>query len=175
MTSSTPLVRLRPITRHDSERVVAWRNTDSVRSNFIFRDRLTVADQHRWMTEMVDRGRVAQFIIELGKSSVPVGSTYLRDLDTPHHKGEFGIFIGDPSARGCGVGTEAARQILAFGFAELNLNRITLRALAHNRQAIRAYEKVGFTHEGYLRQDVYLDGVATDIVVMAVLKEDWAR
>jgi len=171
---TTPIeVRLRPIAVDDSERFVAWRNSESVRSNFIFRADLSVTDQQRWVTEQVDTGKVAQFIIEVGGERMPVGSTFIRDIDRVHRRGEFGIFIGDEAMRGKGVGTEAAKLIIEHGFRALDLNKIFLRVLAHNVGAARSYENAGFVREGYLRQDVILDGRPTDVILMAVLREDW--
>jgi len=174
MTTET-IVRLRPIAISDSENIVAWRNSESVRSNFIYQADFTVAGQHRWMAEQVATGRVAQFIIELGESQTPVGSTFIRDIDREHRKGEFGIFIGETAARGRGVGTEAAKQMVDHGFSELGLNKIFLRVLAHNRGAVRSYENAGFIREGVLRQDVILAGEPTDVILMAVLREDWRK
>jgi len=175
MGTTPALVRLRPIELDDSDDVVAWRNSASVRSNFIQRADFTVDGQHRWVAEQVQTGKVSQFIIELGEARIPVGSTFIKDIDPVHRKGEFGIFIGDPAARGRGVGTSAARLVVDHGFSALGLNRIYLRVLAHNAGAVRSYENAGFVHEGRLRQDVILDGEPTDVIVMAVLREDWAR
>jgi len=175
MATSDLAVRLRPIGDDDTDLVVCWRNSEAVRLNFIYRATLTVADHRRWLSEQVAPGHVAQFIIEVGDERKPVGSTFIRDIDPVNRRGEFGIFIGDDATRGRGVGTEAARQIVAHGFTELGLNRIYLRVLAHNAGAVHSYEKVGFVREGCLRKDVILDGVPTDVILMAIVREEWER
>lgn len=43
-----------------------------------------------------------------------------------------------------------------------------------NEQAIRAYEKVGFQKEGACRQAVLRDGKKYDLVIMGILREEWA-
>jgi RimJ/RimL family protein N-acetyltransferase len=48
-----------------------------------------------------------------------------------------------------------------------------LRVYAENKRAIRAYEKVGFVHEGRMRQAVYKNGSYSDILCMSVLREEW--
>jgi RimJ/RimL family protein N-acetyltransferase len=63
--------------------------------------------------------------------------------------------------------------LLRHGFCTLNLNRIFLRVFAENKRAIRTYEKVGFVHEGRLRQAVYKNGAYSDILYMSVLREEW--
>lgn len=51
------------------------------------------------------------------------------------------------------------------------LERIELIVWADNRPAIDLYEKLGFQHEGVLRNYRFLDGKHTDAVMMALLRE----
>ena len=59
--------------------------------------------------------------------------------------------------------------MLRYCFREAGLHRVYLRALADNAQAISSYEKAGFVREGYLRDDVRIEGEYRDIVGMAAL------
>jgi RimJ/RimL family protein N-acetyltransferase len=63
--------------------------------------------------------------------------------------------------------------LLKHGFEILNLNRIMLQVYEDNPRAIRCYEKVGYKHEGRLRQARYWNGEYLDILIMSVLKEEW--
>ena len=63
--------------------------------------------------------------------------------------------------------------LLRHGFRTLNLNRVYLRVHADNKRAIRTYEKVGFVHEGKLRQAVYKNGKYKDVLLMSVLHDEW--
>lgn len=162
-------VYLRKMTGEDTDRIVAWRNSDAVRKNFIYREPFTREGHERWVRTRVETGEVVQMIICDSAGDVPLGSVYVRDIDRRHGKAEFGIFIGEASARGRGVGTASARLMLGYCFEELGLHRVYLRALAGNAAAIRSYEKAGFLREGYLRDDVCIDGEYCDIVWMAAL------
>jgi RimJ/RimL family protein N-acetyltransferase len=55
------------------------------------------------------------------------------------------------------------------------MNRVFLRVFADNARAIRCYEKVGFQHEGRLRQDNFNQGAYRDTLFMGLLRSDWAR
>ena len=136
-------VRLRPIADADTDLIVKWRNTPSVVQNFI-----------------IDKA-----------DDKPVGSVYYRDIDNHNRSAEYGIFIGEESARGKGLGTETAKLFTDFGFAELQLHRISLRVLAENTAARRSYEKAGFVQEGIFRDMELLDGQYRDVVFMARLAE----
>ena len=165
-------VRLRPITDADTDNIVKWRNTPSVMQNFIFRQKFTPEMHRNWLATKVATGQVVQYIIEDTAAGRAVGSVYYRDVDHDNHSAEYGIFIGDESARGKGIGTETAQLFTAFGFAGLHLHRISLRVLAENAAARRSYEKAGFAQEGVFRDMVRLDGQYRDVVFMAKLAEN---
>ena len=130
-------VMLRPITDADTDLIVKWRNTPSVVQNFIFRQTFTPEMHRSWLATKVATGQVVQYIIVDKADGKPVGSVYYRDIDPHNRSAEYGIFIGEESARGKGLGTETARLFTDFGFAGLHLHRISLRVLAENTAARR--------------------------------------
>lgn len=102
----------------------------------------------------------------------PIGMTGLDDIDGNHGTAEFSVAIGERSAWGRGIGTEATRLTLTYGFDVLGLHNIWLQVSANNPGAIRAYERAGFKTIGVRRRsvrigrelldDVYMDAVAAD-------------
>lgn len=159
-------IYLRLMTGDDTDLIVAWRNSDSVRKNFIYQEPFTREGHENWIRTMVETGKVVQMIICDLATGMPLGSVYIRDIDRQHNKAEYGIFIGEESARGRGVGTAAAKLMLKYCFEEEGLHRLYLRALSENKQAIRSYEKAGFVREGLLKEDVCIEGEYRDIVWM---------
>ncbi len=168
-TDPTAGIYLRLMTGEDTDLIVNWRNSDAVRKNFIYQELFTRESHENWIRTQVETGRVVQMIICDQQTDKPLGSVYIRDIDRGHHKAEYGIFIGEADARGRGVGTAAAKLMLQYCFAEEKLHRIYLRALAGNVQAVRSYGKAGFVQEGYLKDDVCIDGEYRDIIWMAAV------
>ncbi len=95
------------------------------------------------------------------------------EVDWPNQAGLIGIGIGEREYRGKGYGPDAMRVLLGYAFRELNLFRVGLNVFSYNTRAIRAYEKVGFVHEGILRAALYRDGQRHDILYMSVLRPEW--
>ncbi len=165
-------IYLRAMTLEDTSNVVTWRNSEAVRSRFIYRELFTVESHLKWVETMVDTGKVVQTIICDAKTDKPLGSVYIRDIDLTHNKGEYGIFIGEEEARGKGVGTTAAKLMVEHAFEDMKLHRLYLRVFADNTQAIRSYEKAGFQKEAHLKDDVYIDNTYHDIVLMAIVRKE---
>lgn len=165
-------ILLRPITMEDTPLIVKWRNTESVRRNFIFREPFTAEMHKHWLETKVATGAVLQYIIVERESGRSVGSVYFRDVDRKNRSAEYGIFIGEESARGKGLGSETARVFTDYGFDVLGLHRISLRLLADNTQAEKSYVNAGFQREGLFRDMVRLDGEYRDVLFMAKLNRE---
>ena len=52
---------------------------------------------------------------------------------------------------GQGIGSEAVRAVLHYGFTELNLNRIEAATIADNHESVKLLRKLGFQLEGIRR------------------------
>jgi UDP-4-amino-4,6-dideoxy-N-acetyl-beta-L-altrosamine N-acetyltransferase len=162
-----PKIYLVPISDMDTENIIKWRNNKNVKTYFLFQSQITINTHKEWMEKIVNTGKARQFIIYVKKSDKPVGSVYLRDIDTQYEKAEFGIFIGEDEARGKGYGSEAAELVCNYGFQTLKLHKIFLRVFADNTNAIHSYERAGFEKEAYLKDEVKINSKFRDIVLMS--------
>ncbi|HET9015037.1 MAG TPA: GNAT family protein [Thermomicrobiaceae bacterium] len=103
----------------------------------------------------------------------PIGAAHLADIDPWARYAEFGMFIGPPADRGRGVGQEIARLSVDFAFRELNLHKVWITIDVDNVASIRCCEKVGFHHDGVLRDHVFKGGRYVDRVLMSILRSEW--
>jgi RimJ/RimL family protein N-acetyltransferase len=102
-----------------------------------------------------------------------VGEAVLNEWDAGNQSCNFRIAIG-PAGQGRGLGTEATRLIVGYGFEQLGLHRISLEVYSFNPRARRAYEKAGFRAEGVLRESLRYGGEWIDATVMSILADEWA-
>jgi len=164
------MVTLRKILESDTPLILKWRNSEFVKNNFVVREPFSEENQTKWMHEIIAKGKAVQYIIMF--DDMPVGSVYIRDIDYTHKKGEFGIFIGERDYVGKGIGLHATTEILKIAFNELKLHRVYLRVFTDNLAAIKTYEKAGFIKEGVLRDTVLIEGKYSDMLLMAIIKEE---
>ena len=56
-----------------------------------------------------------------------------------------------------------------YAFKSLDLHKLMLRVHADNERAIKSYARAGFEKEAYLKDDVFVNGKYTDIVLMGLI------
>ena len=172
---SEAIITLRTISSLDTSNIVRWRNAHSVRANLYTQTELTEQQHETWLQTKVATGFCTQYIIVVQEAccSTDIGTVFIKNIDRENNKGEFGIFVGEESARGKGYGKQATKQILDVAFRELKLNRVYLTVMADNLSAIRAYKNAGFLVEGMLREDYLRSDGYIDVVVMGITLADW--
>lgn len=164
-------VILRKMEIEDAEDIVRWRNSDAVRTRFIYQELFTIESQIEWYETMVLTGKVAQMIIVEKETGRSIGTAFIRDIDRKHRKGEYGLFIGEEVARGKGIGREVTQLMLEYGLGELGLHRIYSRVLENNEVSIRSALKGGLEREGLAIDDVCLDGVYHNVVMFGKVRK----
>ena len=129
-----------------------------------------------WYSSRADIDGRLDLVIVDAATDEPVGESVLNDWDPVARSANFRILLG-PSGRDRGLGTEAIRMTVGYGFEHVGLHRIELGVYAYNPRAIRAYRKVGFVVEG-TRRDAFryltAEGeIWTDEIVMSILASEW--
>lgn len=131
--------------------------------------------EKKWMEEEVGEMSPASYFfgIRLLADDRLIGEISLDVVHWPGRDAFVGVGIGEPAYWSKGYGTDAMRILLRYAFTELNLRRVTLTVFAYNPRAIRSYEKVGFRHEGHLRDFLNREGRRWHELYMGILREEW--
>lgn len=164
-------VYLRPLTTEDTEMVVAWRNSKRVMDNFIYQTPITTEGHLNWFHNKVETGEVIDFVICDNETDQPYGCIYLQNIEMEHRRAEWGIFLGEPAAFGRGIGKEAAKLLVKYGFEQMNLHKITSKVLPFNIPSIKMNEAAGYKQEAYLKDEVLINGVFQDLILFGVINE----
>jgi RimJ/RimL family protein N-acetyltransferase len=106
-----------------------------------------------------------------GDSDRVIGQISLFGV-TKNRCGTLGIVLGR-DYWGDGLGTEAVRLMIRYGFLEMGLHRVQLGVYAYNERAIRSYARAGFREEARRAEVAFHGGRWHDEVLMAILEDDW--
>lgn len=108
--------------------------------------------------------------IELKAENKIIG--FVGMIRKDHKQGEIGwaLHIG---YRGKGYATEAARALISYGFEKLGLHRIYADTSNMNVASLKVKERLGMRCEGRYREAEFQDGQWIDILVYAILADEW--
>jgi len=87
---------------------------------------------------------------------------------------EMGYWVGVPYW-GRGYATEAAREVMRYGFEDCGLHRIFANYASRNPASGRVMQKLGMTHEGVLRHQLRKWDEYIDLVFYGILREEWGK
>ncbi len=165
--AGTDRIYIRRITEDDTDLIVDWRNREDVREHFFFRERFTRQMHEDWLRTKIATGKVEQFIVCLTDTDKPIGSSYLRDIDRDGGSAEYGIFIGEASARGKGLGAEILKATMDYALNVLKLKTVRARAISDNIASIRIFENYGFKRDEIIKNVACSDASMVDMVMMS--------
>lgn len=155
--------------KHVDQRYADWLNDKEVcRDN-----RQGVGDntieKTRKYVESVDRSDTdAVFAIMTKSDARHVGNISLR-ISWENNSGEVYIIIGEKDAWGKGIGGEAYRLVIDYGFKTLGLHRLYSGMTTRNNPMIKVAQKAGMLFEGVLKGSFYKDEEYLDIVKYGIL------
>jgi RimJ/RimL family protein N-acetyltransferase len=87
---------------------------------------------------------------------------------------ELGIEFFDAADRGRGLGRMVLAEFVPLVFAN-DAIRLQGRTHVENSAMIRLFERLGFVHEGVLREIWPLDGLCGDMALYAMTRSDYER
>jgi aminoglycoside 6'-N-acetyltransferase len=171
-----PRLRFRPIEERDLPDILRWLADPEVREFYGDPDETVEEAREHFMEP--DVTPCWRFVIE---EHTHEGTRGVGEIQYYHpYPGDewtwsagIDIFIGEPDARGRGLGTEAVRTMLAHLFEVKRLHRVTIDPEVANRRAIRCYEKAGFRLDGVLRHNAFEHGEYVDTHFMSILDHEW--
>lgn len=110
--------------------------------------------------------------IEHRATGALIGSCALYAINPQHRCASLGYLLSR-QYWGQGYMSEATRVLLDCGFADLQLNRIEADVNRRNAGSRAALERLGFRHEGCMRERWIVDGKTCDTDAYALLRHDW--
>ena len=109
--------------------------------------------------------------ITLRNDGGQIGGAGLR-IDHQHQNAELGYWLG-LTHWGQGYATEAARELIRYGFEDLGLHRIFASHFKHNSASGRILKKLGMRYEGCQREHLRKWDQFVDSELYGILRREW--
>lgn len=101
-----------------------------------------------------------------------IGGAGLHDCNASVRSASIGYWIAK-DFEGRGFMRRCLSRLLDFAFDSWGLQRLELRCAKGNARSAVLAQRLGFVQEGLLRRAYSRAGVAEDLVVMGLLREEW--
>ncbi|MFZ0790767.1 MAG: GNAT family protein [Chromatiaceae bacterium] len=173
---ATKRLILRPIDLSDCARIRATAGQREVADTMIsIPHPFSAGEAERYVRTRIGqmrRGRGLALGIRRPPESDLCGLVELRAVDREHALAELSFWLA-VDARGRGYMGEAIGAVLCLAFQDLDLNRVYAYHMVRNPASGRLLARHHFRVEGVLRERVRKWGVFEDVVLQALLRDDW--
>ncbi len=166
----------KPLSREYLDLYVKWLNDLEVNKFLgpIIGSVFTREKGEEWYEEMKDQGDRRIFTLHLKeRDEGPIGYCGLYDIDHRHERASIQVIIGEKEYQDRGLGTEASRLLVDYGFSTLGLESINLSLMEANEGAKQVPKKLGFREAGRVRDFWQIGGNFHDKLIMDIKKKEF--
>ena len=129
-----------------------------------------------YLAFVIGKYRAGEFydwsVVLKGGENKMIGTCGFSRIDFSSNVGEIGYVI-NPEYQNHGYATEAAREILKFGFNTLGFHRIEAKFIEGNNKSLAVMKKCGMIYEGTARGAMLIKGLYRNIGTAAILRDEF--
>ena len=152
----------------DLDEVLAWRNHSSVR-NSMLNQKIISSDEHKQWFDRAngDNGRRLMLLKDNGKA---LGFVHFSGL--AHGAiADWGFYTAPDAAKG--TGWNLGCLAINMAFEEFSIHKLCGQVLSFNAPSINLHRRLGFRHEGTLRDQHRLEATYYDLICFGLLDREW--
>jgi aminoglycoside 6'-N-acetyltransferase len=166
---------LRPFRHGDEADVLAYRSREDV-VRYMPADPLQPAAAGEFIAERLPATRIVadddRIVLAVEHEHRIIGDVLIKTGRLADRQAEIG-WAFNPDFHGRGLATEAARELLAIAFGELDMHRVWAQLDPRNAASARLCERLGMRREAYFIRDIWFKGEWGDTAVYALLAAEW--
>ena len=163
---------LRKLKKEDVSDIYEYGSNDQVSQYTTWPTHQTLADSQAFVDFVLDRYQIqmlAPWGIEHKETGKLIGTIDFVSWQPNHQTAEIGYALSQ-AYWGKGLMTEATKEVIRFGFQQMDLVRIQAKCLTKNIGSRRVMEKAGMTYEGTHQKVLKIKGQHWDVHVCAIVK-----
>ncbi len=166
-------IHLKPITLNEvNNTYLSWLQDDEVMQG-LATSGYTLENLKEYVSTRINNSKVAFFAIRSNDTNEHIGNIKLEVQAA--NVSDLGLLIGNKNYWGKGIGYEACKLAINYGFEEMQLRKIYLAVYENNPAAKKIYEKLGFKLEGTLRKQIQLNNEYYDKYLMGLFKTEFIK
>lgn len=166
---------LRKLVKEDGEDMFKYASEPAVSRFMPWEAHKTIEDTKGFVDLILnayEQQRKLTWAIELKETGQMIGTIDFVSWQPKRFKAEIAYTLSH-EYWGKGLMREAADGLLAFGFKEMELNKIEAPIMLENVQSRRLAKKLGMTQEGVARDHMIIKGEFVDLAMYAILKREY--
>lgn len=171
----TERLLLRKITQADTKDIYHYGKNPTVSQYVPWKPHKSMKDTEAYVEFVLrkyDNGELAPWGIEYKENGRLIGTIDFVSWNLRHKTAEIGYVVSH-DYWGKGIATEAAKEVIKFGFEKMDLVRIEAKCFVENIASIRVMEKSGMSYEGTLRKVMFIKGKHRDLKVYSILRDEY--
>jgi len=168
------LVDLVPFEDDFATYMETWMNEEPwFRAWFFDRREPRTEDDVKKFIEKMEKNEHGTLIGFQTKAGDPIGGVMFDHEWTRVRKADVTFFAGDARYEGSDEVLDGLLMLIRYCFETRILHRVDASALAFDEVRIDYLRRVGFVHEGTLRQHIRYDGDYVDVEMFGLLENEW--
>ena len=164
-------IELRAIEQGDLEQLRNWRNSKALKDNFREYRLLNMLNQEDWFKSLTNNRSWLMYAITLEDQLI--GACGLSSIDWVNRRAEIGLYIGDESTWGKGLGAEILESLHEIAFLELDLRMIYAHVYSYNEASLALFRKCGYTEVGRWRNEHFHAGLHWHTILFDLSNDEW--
>ncbi|RLL46791.1 N-acetyltransferase [Oceanobacillus piezotolerans] len=173
----TKRLTLRKLTQQDLETMFLYCSDEEVAKYVLWDRHQSLKDTKEFMDYALtqyEKGEIAPWGMERKGTNHLIGTIDFVQWNPKHQTAEIGYVLARDQW-GNGLITEAALELIRFGFEKMELVRIQAKCFEENTASARVMEKIGMAYEGTFRQAMKVKGKHRNLKVYSILKEEYEK
>ncbi|WP_421385322.1 GNAT family N-acetyltransferase [Bacillus salacetis] len=176
-TLETERLILRKLSMNDKEDLFEYASEPMVSRFVPWEVHKTLSDSEEFLatiTNAYEEKRKLTWAIELKEEKKMIGTIDFVNWVPKHYRAEL-AYVLSHKHWGRGYMMEAARELIKYGFQNMNLNRVEASIIIENKQSQRVLEKLGLKYEGVAREVFLMKGEFTDLAMYSILRKEFLQ
>lgn len=165
-------VIIRKSIKEDARAIVAYLNHIGGESDFLSFGKnefsLSVEDEEKYIENLSKTDNSAMFVAIIENNIIGIVSISSNNKPRTKHIGTLGISLLQ-KYWGVGLGSELMSFIINWSKSNKITKKISLLVNDENTRGKALYKKYEFVEEGFLKNDVYLNGTYHDTIIMGLI------